>query len=171
MSILKSEYYDHPEGSDAIGKMVATNKYAAAAGLSWSVFDVLMVSHPKGYLPTLARIAYNTGPLMGMASAFTMTTYVITNVRGKDDRLNYFLGGMAAGCVYGAWKRSVVAGCVSGLFLGIAGTVKKLSKIEGWEFFPEVHTRYSSISPHDWTLMTGPPKNWTTEQPAEKEAE
>lgn len=33
-------------------------------------------------------------------------------------RLNYFLGGMAAGGVYGAWRRNHVAGLVVGLAFG-----------------------------------------------------
>lgn len=87
MSIFKTGYYDKPEGEDMFGKMVATNAYAATAGVAWSTIDVLMLSHPKGYLPTMARFAYNIGPLMGMATAFTLTTYMATNIRGKDDRL------------------------------------------------------------------------------------
>lgn len=86
MSILKANYYDKPEGSDALGKIVATNKYAATVGMAWSTIDVLMLTKTQGYLPTLARFAYNTGPLMGMATAFTLVTYAATNARSKDDR-------------------------------------------------------------------------------------
>lgn len=118
MSLLKSQYYDSPEGTDAFGKIVATNKYAVLGGLAWGTIDVLMISKPKGYLPILARYAYNVGPMMGMASAFTLGTLVATNVRGKDDRLNYFIGGACAGGVYGAWRRSFHAGAVAALFFG-----------------------------------------------------
>ncbi|XP_067634178.1 NADH dehydrogenase [ubiquinone] 1 alpha subcomplex subunit 11 [Eurosta solidaginis] len=159
MSMLKSfQYYNHPEGQDIFGKMVATNKYAAVTGLFYSVADVLMYSKPKGYLPTLGRIAYIIGPMMGMASAFTLTTYASTNIRGKDDKFNYFLGGFAAGGVYGAWQKNHVSGLVVGLFLGIAGGVKKLSKQEGWEFFPNVVHRSGNlfIEEHDFTLMKDP---------------
>lgn len=86
MSLLRYKYYDHPDGEDAFGKMVAANKYAAAAGLAWSTVDVMTLSKPQGYLPTIGRFAYNTGPLMGMATAFTLTTFAATNFRGKDDR-------------------------------------------------------------------------------------
>lgn len=71
-SLVKAQYYAKPEGEDAMGKILATNKYAIATGLTVSTFDVLMVSHPKGYGPTLARFLYFTGPLMGMATAFTV---------------------------------------------------------------------------------------------------
>uniref|UniRef100_A0A1L8EBD7 NADH dehydrogenase [ubiquinone] 1 alpha subcomplex subunit 11 n=1 Tax=Haematobia irritans TaxID=7368 RepID=A0A1L8EBD7_HAEIR len=160
MALSKAGYYDKPEGQDCFGKMVATNTYAATAGLAWSTVDVLMLSHPKGYLPTLARFAYNTGPMMGMASAFTLATYMATNVRGKDDRFNYFLGGFAAGGVYGAWRRSHVAGLVMGLFFGLAGVIKKTSIQEGWEFFPSLnhHAYMLGAKEHDHTLMADPKK-------------
>jgi NADH dehydrogenase (ubiquinone) 1 alpha subcomplex subunit 11 len=83
---IKAKYYDSPEGEDALGKMFVTNKYALAGGLAWSTVDVLMVSHPKGYLPTLSRYIYFTAPLMGMASAFTLGTYFGRKLRGVDDK-------------------------------------------------------------------------------------
>jgi NADH dehydrogenase (ubiquinone) 1 alpha subcomplex subunit 11 len=83
---INVKYYDSPEGQDAFGKMLVTNKYALAAGLGWSTIDVLMVSHPKGYMPTLSRYVYFTVPAMGMASAFTLGTYFATKLRGKDDK-------------------------------------------------------------------------------------
>lgn len=86
MSLIRGGYYNKPEGTDCYGKMLATNSYAVTAGLAWSTIDVLMYSHTKGYLPTLGRFAYNIGPMMGMASAFTLTTYMATKARGKDDR-------------------------------------------------------------------------------------
>lgn len=86
MSLLRYKYYDYPDGEDAFGKMVATNKYAAAVGLAWSTMDVNLLSKPRGYIPTIGRFAYNTGPIMGMATAFTLTTFAATNIRGKDDK-------------------------------------------------------------------------------------
>lgn len=86
MSLLKSKYYDHPDGEDAVGKVFVANKYALAAGLGWSTLDVLMVSHPKGYLPTIARYIHFTGPFMGMATAFTLGTFLSTRLRQEDDK-------------------------------------------------------------------------------------
>jgi len=83
---LSAKYYNKPDGQDASGKMLATNKYALLSGLGWSTIEVLMVSKPQGYLPTLGRYIYFTVPFMGMASAFTMVTYTATNMRGKDDK-------------------------------------------------------------------------------------
>lgn len=85
MSLVKANYYDSPEGSDLFGKMVATNKYAVAAGLGWSSVEVLMISKPKGVIPTLGRYVYFTGPFIGIASAFTVGAYAANRLRGKDD--------------------------------------------------------------------------------------
>lgn len=119
MVLLKNQYYDEEEGKDYFGKMAVTNQYAAILGLGTATYDVLLYSKPKGFQRIIGRYAFHVGPLMGMASAFTTVTYMGTKLRGKDDRLNYFLGGMAAGGVYGAWSRSFVAGAVVGVFLGL----------------------------------------------------
>lgn len=81
-----SKYYESPEGQDAFAKMMTTNKYAVALGLTWSTYDVLMVSKPKGYIPTIGRFIYFTVPLAGMASAFTLGTFFSTRLRNKDDK-------------------------------------------------------------------------------------
>lgn len=85
MSLTKVEYYDKPEGQDAFGKMVATNRLALGTGLVFSMYDILFLTKPQGYIKTLGRVGYFCGPFMGMASAFTMTTYAATRLRGKDD--------------------------------------------------------------------------------------
>lgn len=72
--------------------------------------DVVMYSHPKGYLPTISRFMWWIGPAVGMASAFTTGTYIATNLRGKDDKWNYAVGSCAAGGVAGCWMRSPVVG-------------------------------------------------------------
>uniref|UniRef100_T1D542 NADH dehydrogenase [ubiquinone] 1 alpha subcomplex subunit 11 n=1 Tax=Psorophora albipes TaxID=869069 RepID=T1D542_9DIPT len=164
MSLVKANYYDSPEGTDLFGKMVATNKYALAAGLGWSSFEVLMISRPKGVVPSLARYVYFTGPFMGIASAFTVGAYAANKLRGKDDTWNYAVGAFAAGGVYGAWRRNVVSGLVAGLFFSIAGLVKKNSIDKGWEFFPEVKQHgISALNPnrYDYTLTAEREKGWT----------
>lgn len=116
MSLAKAQYYAHPEGKDAFGKMVATNRYALAVGLIASSYDVLMGSKPSGYAKTLGRFAYITAPCLGMASAFTMTTLALTKARdGKCDTWNYVAGAVAAGSVFGAWQRCHVKGSMAAL--------------------------------------------------------
>lgn len=86
MLLPRGKYYDQPDGKDLYNKLLATNKYALITGLWYSTADTLLISKTKGYVPTIVRFAYNTIPLMGMASAFTVTTYAATNYRQKDDR-------------------------------------------------------------------------------------
>uniref|UniRef100_A0A2M4C1K7 NADH dehydrogenase [ubiquinone] 1 alpha subcomplex subunit 11 n=1 Tax=Anopheles marajoara TaxID=58244 RepID=A0A2M4C1K7_9DIPT len=162
---LKANYYDKPEGEDLFGKMIATNKYALAGGLGWSTVEVMMVSKPKGYVPTIARYVYFTGPFVGMASAFTVGAYAANKLRGRDDGWNYVVGAFAAGGIYGAWKRSAVSGLVAGLIFSVAGALKKQSIDEGWEFFPEVKNHaISSVNPnrYDFTLTKERERGWTT---------
>lgn len=85
MSFLKISYYDKPDGEDVVGKLLATNTYAVIAGLSKAAFDVLLLPQAKGYLPIIRCVGNIVGPFMGMATAFTLTTYTATNMRKKDD--------------------------------------------------------------------------------------
>ena len=141
MNLLKHNYYDAPEGQDLAGKMIATNRFALTGTTAYAVADILMLSKPKGYLPTIARFCYFALPAIGMATAFTMTTFFATNLREKNDKLNYALGGIAAGGVCGAWRRNVGKGlAMSGIF-AVAAIIKKMSIDEGWEFFPEIKHR------------------------------
>lgn len=82
----KAQYYNKAEGDDFVGKMVATNKYMLAGAIPAATMDVLMYSHPKGAIQTLARYARWIGPAMGMASMFTAGAYLACHLRGKDDK-------------------------------------------------------------------------------------
>lgn len=86
MSLLKAKYYDKPDGEDLTGKCISMNRVALQGAFAWSTVDVLMVSHPKGYLPTLSRYLYFCGPAAGMATAFAVGTYAATRLRGSDDK-------------------------------------------------------------------------------------
>lgn len=132
MSVFTSQYYDKPEGEDYVGKMFATNRLACQAGLGagkksrentrnsqkfinkipfvLAVFDIIMYTHPQGFLQTTSRLAYWLGPAVGMASAFTTTAYLANKLRGKDDKFNYIAGACASAGVLGAWQRNPVLG-------------------------------------------------------------
>lgn len=84
-SFIQRKYYEHPEGEDIVGKMIATNKWAVAVGVGFSTVDVLLYSNTKGYMATLSRYIKFTAPLVGVASAFTLGTFMTTRLRGKDD--------------------------------------------------------------------------------------
>ncbi|XP_055707964.1 uncharacterized protein LOC129804573 [Phlebotomus papatasi] len=162
---FNDRFYEYPDGKDAAGKMMVANAYALIGGLVISTYDVVMISKPVGFGNILAKYMYNTGPLMGMASAFTMGTYAATNLRGKDDTINYAIGGALAGGVYGAWRKSPVSGSCAAIVLAFAGVVKKLSLQEGWRFIPEPKNHaYQSLflGRHDRTFFKDTEKGWTT---------
>jgi len=169
MSLFKAQYYDKPEGEDYAGKMIATNRMTLAAAVLCATTDVVMVSHPKGFLPTVSRFMYWMGPAVGMASAFTTAAYVSQKLRGgTNDKINYVVGSCAAAGVFGAWRRNVVTGFTMCIFFSIAGCMKKLSFEEGWEFFPKSEydkgrvTMGTNVARYDFTLSADPGKGWTT---------
>lgn len=85
-NLFTAQYYAKPEGEDYIGKLAASNRHAVTAAVGVSMIDVIMVAHPKGFLPTVSRFMYWIGPAVGMATAFTTTTYAATRLRGQDDK-------------------------------------------------------------------------------------
>lgn len=83
MSLLTYKYYDTPEGQDIFKKTFVTTKYAILSSLPVATFDVLLYSHPKGVFQTVMRYGTFLGPAISMATAFTLTTNIAQNVRGR----------------------------------------------------------------------------------------
>lgn len=161
------KYYDTPKGEDILKKLWISTKLAGSAGLMWSTIDVILNSKPKGYLPTIGRYMYITGPFIGMAGAYTVTSNVAASLRKKDDSLNYILGGIAAGNMAGAWRKSLMVGFVWSVAFAVAGIVKKSSIDGGWELLPEENNRVVTCVNsrwYDFTLTKERPRNWTTGQ-------
>lgn len=156
MSLLTYKYYDSPEGQDVYKKVFVTSKYATITGLASATFDVLMFSHPKGFVNTAARYMFYIGPLVGMATAFTVTTNVAQNIRNKNDSINYFLGGAAAGSIASAWCKSLTIALPAAFILGTVAFVKKSAVDNGWTLLPILPpsaTKTIKSVKHDWTLV------------------
>ncbi|CAD0202847.1 unnamed protein product [Chrysodeixis includens] len=163
--LLKYKYYDTPEGQDIFLKTVALGKYAALAGVAAASLDVLMYSHPKGLASTAGRFAWYIGPLVGMAAGYAVTHNCVQNFRGKNDKINYFLGGAVAGSILSAWQKAPVFAVPAMVILGVAGIIKKTAVDENWEFFPDVPhaTKIITSVGNDWTMVKDIEelKNWT----------
>lgn len=71
------------------------------SGLVASTVDVLMLSKTQGYVPTLACYVKSTVPAAAAGATFAAVTCASTTIRGKDDKINYFLGGASAGGIFG----------------------------------------------------------------------
>lgn len=164
--LLNYKYYDSPEGEDVIYKTIAISKFGAVAGLGYGVFDVLMYSRTKGFVNTAGRLGWYVGPLVGAAAAFAVTANVTQNIRGKNDKLNYFLGGAVSGLILSAWQRVPVMAVPLAMIFGTAAMIKKTALEEGHTFFPDFPQATKTIksAKHDWTLAKDLPqhKNWTS---------
>lgn len=114
------------------------------------------------------------GPLYAVTTTFCLVTYISTRVRGKDDETNYALGGFAAGALMGPFLKQNLIGAWLAIGCAVVGAVKKNSKLNGWEFYPQPTTIRKSIhgdfrTPYrNWTVYDPRPKGWTAlEQRAE----
>lgn len=156
-------YYDTPDGQDCYKKIWCAAKMAGVTGLFASSIDVLMISHTKGYGPTLGKFGYITLPLIGISAVFSATTCMVTSYRGKDDIINHLIGGMVAGSLFGVWAKSYNVGTLAAIACGVAAVVKKDALMEGWEFFPDKETfgwgDFRSIH-YDFSLTKERPRQW-----------
>lgn len=89
----KFNYYAEPEGHDPLNKVVGVAKYGAYTGLFLGGFDIMLVSKTTTLYDSVRCLGFYMVPLMGMGAAFASTTYIATNLRGKDDPWNYVIGG------------------------------------------------------------------------------
>lgn len=106
------------------------------------------------------------GPMYIATSTFCLVTYVSTRLRGKDDEMNYALAGFTAGVLMGPFLKQNLLGAWLGITCAIIGAVKKNSKLNGWEFYPEPKLIRKSVygdfrTPYrNWTLYDERPKEW-----------
>lgn len=157
------KYYDSPEGEDCLKKLAYVTKYCGIYGFIGSTIDILLYSHPKGYGSIVGRYAYITFPIMGMGAAFTAATCAATNLRKKDDKLNYFIGALSAASVWGAWKKSYKIGIYGGLALGLAAVIFKDSVENNWPILKHSRARMNMDSwtlHQDWSLTKDPSPTW-----------
>ena len=71
------------------------------SGIIVSTYDTLLYTKPQGYVPTIATYLRGTVPLVASAATFAAVTCAACNLRGKDDKVNYLIGGLSAGSVIG----------------------------------------------------------------------
>ena len=130
----------------------------SSTGLGVAVTDILLYSHPKGYLQTAGRFVRYMGPFTVMAATFAGTVCIATTVREKDDRLNYLLGGVAAGSIYGAARGSLHAGLGAAFGLGIIAFAKKWKIEAGMDKPIQVNPHKISLfdtRAHDYSGLKG----------------
>jgi len=146
--------------------MFYTNKHVSIIGFGLASTEIILGSTPVGYTNTLYRYGQLMGPMFAVTSTFCLVTYVSTKIRGKDDELNYAIGGFVAGSIMGPVLKQGLLGMWIGVGCAIIGAVKKHSKINGYEFFPtypevrqSVHGDFKTPYRH-WTVFDARPKGW-----------
>ncbi|XP_017768537.1 PREDICTED: NADH dehydrogenase [ubiquinone] 1 alpha subcomplex subunit 11 [Nicrophorus vespilloides] len=160
-------YFDTPDGEDVFPKLWSVLKPTFIVGLGLSTVDVLLHSKPQGYAKILGRYAFLTLPLMGMSAAFVVTTNMACNIRSKDDKINWLLGGAAAGAIFGAWRGNTEAACAGMMALSGLAVGKKHCIQNGYTIIPtHVHPMAGTIwtPKHDWTLTKDNPGAWKLDQ-------
>jgi len=115
---------------------MVVSKYAGILGITVGTYDVMLFTKAKGYNATLLTYLRTMVPVMASGVAFAAITCAATNYRGKDDKLNYFLGGASAGGVFGAAARSFKVGLPVAFAFGCLAALYKDSKEEGYELIP-----------------------------------
>lgn len=110
-NFFKHYRYDFStEGKDPVSKMIASTKIGLIGGGFMAIYDTI-----------LRRPAYSTADALGRSSkylfywtalstTYAATVYICTNLRKKDDSLNYALAGVTtAGVLYSITKNGPLA--------------------------------------------------------------
>lgn len=80
-----AKYYDHPEGKDLLGKLVAINRTVYPYCFISGAMMGLMEQDTRSLAHAFTRGYRYFWPGFAMASTFTGVSYFATNIRGKDD--------------------------------------------------------------------------------------
>ncbi|XP_030747154.1 uncharacterized protein LOC115875793 [Sitophilus oryzae] len=158
------EYFDTPDGQDTFKKLLAAYKPTTLVAGMLSTADVILVTHPKGVLPTLGRLAAVALPFYGITTTFVLATNTLTNLRQKDDKINWAVGGALAGSCFGIWFRNRMIGFNMALFCGILAVIRKECNQQGWIWFPEINNKRGMATKplRNYSLFEERPKGWTT---------
>lgn len=158
------KYFDSPDGHDTFKKVQCLMKPTIFISGAIGLFDVVCLSQPKGYLPTIGRLMYVSSPFIAATTTFVLVSNGLGSVRNKDDKLNWFVGGFATGTIFGAWRRSGMMGFNLGMALGLVALLRKMAVEQNVTLFPDPKPRYHEVHVHDWTLTKDRPGKWVTSE-------
>lgn len=158
------KYFDTPDGQDTFKKLECLMKPMLPTAVGIGLFDIIFVSKPKGYLPTIGRLMYVSSPILAASATFVFVTNGMASVRNKDDRLNWFMGGFATGTIFGAWRRSGMMGFNLGMAFGFFAFLRKMAIQSNFTLFPDMKVMHHNITVKDWTLTKERPRKWLTSE-------
>lgn len=158
------DYYKAPDGEEVLEKLTHVLKPATVIGLGLASLDVGLYSHPKTYLHALGRYLYITAPVIGIAGTFVIASNLSGSIRKKDDKLNWIIGGLSSGGVYGAWRKSTAWGLLVGTSFALIAYGLKWSAENNYSVVPPLRPQYGGVHivHQDYTLLQERPKNFTT---------
>ncbi|XP_011299973.1 uncharacterized protein ND-B14.7 [Fopius arisanus] len=144
-------YYDAPEGKNPWEKLWGINKYCILSSAFATIGDALFISQTKNLIETMNVLSFYLLPSVGVATTFASVTYIATNVRGKDDKLNYAIGVAACIPVLHAFKKKQSFTIPATIFLMIAALLKKDSKQNEWNLFNNPNPELGNF--YDYSLV------------------
>ncbi|XP_022197662.1 NADH dehydrogenase [ubiquinone] 1 alpha subcomplex subunit 11 [Nilaparvata lugens] len=161
---MSFSYFEHPDGEDTIRKIAFTSRYALMFGLFKSTVDVVLIDAPKGYLQTAAKVLSVTAPFVGATAIGTGVISMSTNIRQKDDPLNYVIGGVVGGLSYGLFKGKLSTALNYAAVMGLLAHAFKYNYQRGVKFDESEKVIPNDVSIwgkyHDYSSVRQPPKGW-----------
>lgn len=158
-------YFDTPEGQDIFKKLWVVIRPATLTGIAVSTVDVLCLPKNRSYLGIIGRYAFFTLPLVGLVSAFVITSNLAVTYRQKNDTWNWVAGALASGGVAGAWRGNMQFGSTACIAFTIVAALYKYGVDNGYEVLPRKNNHAIFASLHgpryDFTLTEERPRNWT----------
>lgn len=157
------EYFDTPDGQDCDKKLVYMLKKAAYWGFGVSSAYVIVESPPT-YAQVLGKFARVAIPILACTAAGTITVCLLTELRKKDERKNYFIGGLVGGVSGGLVNGYFGYGLFYGVFIGLAAFAVKNAQVNNFELIlnkePKQCIDDHWSKDHDWTLSRKIPPGW-----------
>lgn len=129
-------YYRTPADQEGLEKLCFFAYKCTKIGIGLGVTDAIGISHVSGWIPVLGRIGYWTLPVVTAGGAFVATNLLATKLTGQDTRTTHFLGGVAAGSVFGYKWQSMRAGIWLSLIIGTWAAIKKYSVDQDYALAP-----------------------------------
>lgn len=157
------QYFDTPNGEDIGKKLWCALKPATTLAIVAGTVDVLMYSKPKGYLAALGRYAWISIPILGVTTAFVLTTNLSKIYRKEEDYWNWALGGFGAGGVVGVYTGRATSGWLWGATFATAAMIKKYAVDNNIIMIPQGKQALGTIRyvRHDYSLTSYRPGNYT----------
>ncbi|KAG7209641.1 hypothetical protein KM043_011288 [Ampulex compressa] len=80
-----------------------------------------------------------------------------TNLRGKDDKLNYIVGSFVTSGIFHVWQKHTFSSCMFALALSAASCIVKDSRQNNWTLLELPPTPAKATYFYkDWTLLKDP---------------